>query len=295
MHHTPTHYLLFFLVVAFCAVACKTQKQQNRTVSVSILPQKYFVEQIAGDYLGVNVMIPPGMSPETSDLSTGQLKKLYDSDICFTIGYLPFETTHLYPVLKNRKDIRLVNHSEGLELIGGSCGHTHEGDAHEHEGGVDPHIWVSPRNARQMAATVFKVLSEEYPEQKEQFETNYHRLITEIDSVHALATQVISGKQHKSFLIYHPALTYFAQDYGMEQISIEDEGKEPHPAHLKKIIDTAKGKDIRIILIQNQFDVNNAQSIAGATGASVIPIDPLNENWTEEMNKLIGIFGEHLN
>lgn len=295
MNYKYTYFLLIIIAIQCCLPSCKNQKQESRIVSVSILPQKYFVEQIAGDYLGVNVMIPPGMSPETSDLSTGQLKKLYDSDICFTIGYLPFETTHLYPVLKDRKDIRLVNHSEGLELVGGTCGHTHEGDAHEHEGGVDPHIWVSPHNARQMATTVFKVLSEEYPEQKEQFETNYHRLIAEIDSVHTLATQIISGKQHKSFLIYHPALTYFAQDYGMEQISIEDEGKEPHPAHLKKIIDTAKEKDIRIILIQNQFDVNNAQSIAGATGASVIPIDPLNENWTEEMNKLIGIFGEHLN
>lgn len=295
MNYKYTYFLLIIIAIQCCLPSCKNQKQESRIVSVSILPQKYFVEQIAGDYLGVNVMIPPGMSPETSDLSTGQLKKLYDSDICFTIGYLPFETTHLYPVLRDRKDIRLVNHSEGLELVGGTCGHTHEGDAHEHEGSVDPHIWVSPHNARQMATTVFKVLSEEYPEQKEQFETNYHRLIAEIDSVHTLATQIISGKQHKSFLIYHPALTYFAQDYGMEQISIEDEGKEPHPAHLKKIIDTAKEKDIRIILIQNQFDVNNAQSIAGATGASVIPIDPLNENWTEEMNKLIGIFEKYLN
>lgn len=293
MNNKLTYSLLILLAILFCLPSCKTQKQDTRTVSVSILPQKYFTGRIAGDYLKINVMIPPGMSPETSDLSTGQLKKLYDSDICFTIGYLPFETTHLYPVLKDRKDIRLVNHSEGLKLISGSCGHHHED--HTHEGGVDPHTWLSPRNARQMAATILNILSEEYPEQKDQFETNYHQLVTEIDSVHARATRVLSEKKHKSFLIYHPALTYFAQDYGMEQISIEDEGKEPHPAHLKKIIDTAKEKDIRIILIQSQFDVNNAQAIAGATGATVIPIDPLHENWTEEMNKLIGIFEKHLN
>ena len=284
------------LVLVLSIQACKTQKQDTRTVSVSILPQKYFVEKIAGDYLNVNVMVPPGMSPATCDLSTEQLKKLYDSDLCYTIGYLPFEITHLYPVLKNRSDIRLINHSEGIELISGSCGHTHEeGEESTHEGGVDPHIWLSPRYARQMATTILSVLSEKYPEQKEKFETNYQQLVSEIDSVNVHANRILSEKQHKSFLIYHPALTYFAKDYGMEQISIEDEGKEPHPAHLKKIIDTAKEKDIRIIFIQSQFDVNNAKAIAGEIGATVIPIDPLSEKWTEEMNQLIGILETNLN
>lgn len=241
-------------------------------------------------------MIPPGMSPATCDLSTGQLKKLYDSDICFTIGYLPFEITHLYPVLANRPDIRLVNHSEGIELVGGSCSHQHtEQEQHAHEGGVDPHIWLSPKYAGKMAATILKTLTEQYPEQKEQFTANYHKLVSEIDSIAIQAGQVLADKTHKTFMIYHPALTYLARDYGMEQISIEDEGKEPNPAHIKKIIDTAKEKNIGIIFIQNQFDVNNAKSIASEIGATIIPIDPLNENWTAEMQKLIGIFKDKLN
>lgn len=262
-------------------------------VSVSILPQKYFTERIAGDYLQVNVMIPPGMSPATCDMSTGQLKKLYDSDLCFTIGYLPFEITHLYPALQNKKEIQVINHSQDVELISGSCGHSHE-PGHSHEGGVDPHIWLSPRYAKQMAATILKVLSEKYPEQSATFGANYQKLAADIDSVAMKADRVLSAKQNKSFLIYHPALTYFAQDYGMEQISIENEGKEPNPSHLKKIIDTMKEKNIHIIFIQNQFDITNAQSVARETGKSVISIDPLNENWLEEMNSLIRIFDEKL-
>lgn len=125
---------------------------------------------------------------------------------------------------------------------------------------------------------------------KEQFEHNFQQLSAEIDSVSARASRVMAQNPHRSFLIYHPALTYFALDYGLEQVSIEDEGKEPNPAHLKQIIDTAKEKNIHWVFIQNQFDVNNAQSIAREIGATVISIDPLSENWTKEMNHLLDVF-----
>ncbi|MDE7374497.1 MAG: zinc ABC transporter substrate-binding protein, partial [Odoribacter sp.] len=123
----------FYLIALLCCSnialhSCKGKKESKRLVTVSVLPQKYFVEKIAGDYVQVNVMIPPGMNPATCDLNTGLLQKLYDSDVCFTIGHLPFEQTHLYPVLENKKGIRVVNHSENLELLHGSCNHSpHEG------------------------------------------------------------------------------------------------------------------------------------------------------------------------
>lgn len=273
------------LALLFAFQSCRNKQENHRIVSVSILPQKYFTERIAGDYLQVNVMIPPGMNPATCDLSTEQLKKLYDSDLCFTIGYLPFELTHLYPVLANRKDIQVINHSEGLDMLSGSCSH-----AHEHEHGVDPHIWLSPAIAKKMATTVYQTLATRYPEQKEAFKSNYEVLVQEIDGVDEKAEQVFKDKKQPVFLIYHPALTYFAADYGLEQISIEDEGKEPNPTHLKKIIDLAREKNIHIIFIQSQFDVSNAESIAREIDGQIIPIDPLAENWTEEMNRLIDVF-----
>ena len=137
-------------------------------------------------------------------------------------------------------------------------------------------------------------LSEKYPEQKLQFEQNYQALLQKIDSIADRAKQVLDHKKDKIFLIYHPALTYFAADYGMEQISIEDEGKEPNPAHLKKIIDLALEKNIHMIFIQSQFDVNNAESVAKQIGGQIIQIDPLTENWTAEMNRLIDTLDKYL-
>ena len=284
--------IIGLLCVILSIQACKEKSGNKQTVSVSILPQKYLVEKIAGDYLQVNVMIPPGMSPETCDLSTEQLKKLYDSDICFTIGHLPFELTHLAPVIKQRKDIRIINHSEGIKLLSGSCGHQHH-NGHEHSG-VDPHIWSSPRYVAQMAQQIFKALSEQYPTQKEKFEEGYKTLSKEIETVKEKADSALNEKRGSMFLIYHPALTYLADDYGLQQVAIENEGKEPNPAHLKHIIDLAKEKNIRIIFIQNQFDKNNALSVAKEIGGEVIPIDPLTENWTEEINKLIKVLQEKL-
>ena len=142
--------------------------------------------------------------------------------------------------------------------------------------------------------TVYEVLSEKYPEQKLQFEQNYQALLQKIDSIADRAKQVLDHKKDKIFLIYHPALTYFAADYGMEQISIEDEGKEPNPAHLKKIIDLALEKNIHMIFIQSQFDVNNAESVAKQIGGQIIQIDPLTENWAAEMNRLIDTLDKYL-
>lgn len=287
---------LYTIIGLLCVIlsiqACKEKSGNKQTVSVSILPQKYLVEKIAGDYLQVNVMIPPGMSPETCDLSTEQLKKLYDSDICFTIGHLPFELTHLAPVVKQRKDIRIINHSEGIKLLSVRCGHQHH-NGHEHSG-VDPHIWSSPRYVAQMAQQIFKALSEQYPTQKEKFEEGYKTLSKEIETVKEKADSALNEKRGSMFLIYHPALTYLADDYGLQQVAIENEGKEPNPAHLKHIIDLAKEKNIRIIFIQSQFDKNNALSVAKEIGGEVIPIDPLAENWTEEINKLIKVLQEKL-
>lgn len=282
---------IFFFLSGFLLVSCKNKPESHRTVTVSILPQKYFVERIAGDYLRVNVMIPPGMNPATCDLSTEQLKKLYDSDICFTIGHLPFEQTHLYPVLERQKHIRVINHSKGVELLKGHCHHSHPDHAHQH-GGIDPHIWLSPANARKMVRTICQTLSEHYPEQQQAFRENLQELLADIDSIAQRAEDVFKNNPQRVFLIYHPALTYFAADYGLEQISIEDEGKEPNPEHLKKIIDLAKEKNIELIFIQNQFDVANAEAIAREINAQVIPINPLAENWKKELEKLIEIFSD---
>ena len=176
----------------------------------------------------------------------------------------------------------------------GDC-HPHSGQVHSSHTGVDPHIWMSPAYAVLMCREIYEVLAETYPEKQTEFLANYERLKQRIEQLARQAEYELANKSQRTFLIYHPALTYFARDYGLEQISIEDEGKEPDPVHLKKIVDTVREKKIPVIFIQNQFDVNNANSVAAETGAQVIPIDPLNPEWMKEMENLIRILKEKLN
>lgn len=273
------------IVLVLCIVACGTKQDKSKNISVSILPQKYFVERIAGDFTRVNVMIPPGANPAISDLTSEQLKMLNNSSLYFAIGYLPFELTHIYSLLKNRRDIQLIKHTDAIELP------EKEFPAHKHGDveSLDPHIWMSPTYAKQMARTIRDVLSDKFPEKKNLFSENCDRFMQEIDSVDREARRIILSKRHKLFLIYHPALTYFARDYGMEQIAIEDEGKEPNPVHVRTIIDRSREKGVRVVFIQSQFDEANARAIATEIGGEVISIDPLNPDWKEEMNALLKI------
>ncbi len=277
---------LYFFILVFLLSSCKEKASSGRMVTVSILPQKYFVERIAGDYVNVNVMISPGMNPVTCDFNSTQLKNLYDSDICFAIGNLPFETTHLYPALDGRQIPLLIRHTDSLQLLKTTDTHSH-GEGHIHAAETDPHIWLSPRYALLISRQILNTLSRKYTELQSTFEQNYKQLERDICNLAQEADSSLIHNPCKTFLIYHPALTYFAQDYGLEQISIEDEGKEPNPVHLKKIIDLAKEKDIHLVFIQHQFDASNAQAIAQAIQGEVVQIDPLNENWLEEMKSLI--------
>lgn len=286
------------VVLIAMLTACGGNTDKERTISVSILPQRYFVERIAGDYVKVNVMIPPGANPAVSDLSTEQLKALHNSSVYFAVGYLPFELSNLYPFLETQKNMLLVKQSVGMDLEQGTCNHDHgHGHQHDHgsrEGNFDPHVWMSPRYAEMMARTILDVLAAKFPDQRATFEKNYRQLRVEIDSIDQAARRIISEKENKTFLIYHPALTYFAKDYGMEQISIEDEGKEPNPSHLKAVIDTCRVKGIKIVFIQNQFDVANAKAVAKEIDGEVITIDPLSPDWKAEMCSLLGIIEQKM-
>ena len=278
------------IVLLLCIVACGTKQDKSKNISVSILPQKYFVERIAGDFVRVNVMIPPGANPAISDLTSEQLKMLNNSSLYFAVGYLPFELTHIYSLLKNRRDIQLIKHTDAIELP------EKEFPAHKHGDveSLDPHIWMSPTYAKQMARTIRDVLSDNFPEKKNLFSENCDRFMQEIDSVDREARRIILSKRHKLFLIYHPALTYFARDYGMEQIAIEDEGKEPNPVHVRAIIDRSREKGVRVVFIQSQFDEANARAIATKIGGEVIAIDPLSPDWKEEMISLLKIIDQKM-
>lgn len=286
------HFLFFLSSIILWAACGSSRQEEKNAISVSILPERYFVEQIAGDRVKVNVMVPPGANPASLDLNIKQLQTLYDSRLYFAIGHLPFEVTTLYPLLASKEVPRLIRLSDGMQLEEGSCHHAKETAQNAHN--IDPHVWMSPANARIMADKIYAVLSECFPDDKDFFTQKYRQFLTEIDSIDQKAKRIIATKKHRTFLIYHPALTYFAKEYGMKQIAIENEGKEPNPSHVKAIIDTCRNQNIRIVFIQNQFDISNATTIAQEIGGEVIPIDPLAENWREEMTRLLDVINKKM-
>lgn len=296
------HWWLIWTLMA--AVSCHPNRSQEEkpVVSVSILPQQYFVERLAGDLLEVNVMVPPGASPATYEPTVQQLRNLQRSPLYLRIGYVEFELGWMRKIEAANPAMRIVDLSEGIVLMSGEEAGMHpetdapadeealQTDGHDHHDhshtGVDPHIWMSAPNASIMARHTCKALSEAFPQFEQLLAGNLELLLQDIDSLHRQISVLFEPHHSAAFMIYHPALTYFARDYHLEQHPLEMGGKTPSPRHMKQMIDTGREKKISAIFIQQQFDQRNASVLAEEIGARVIQIDPLSPDWMEEMNHI---------
>lgn len=276
--------LVLLIWIFFLAVSCRTGSDSldNPVISVSIIPQQYFLEQLAGDLVEVNVMIPPGASPATYEPSISQLGKLDQSMVYLRIGYVGFEQSWMDKISSVNPEMKIVDLSEGVETIQENMHEDEDHHGHSHHG-TDPHIWMSVRNARIIAGNIHKELLLLFPGEKDYLKTKLAQFSLLLDSLHQEITYTLEGIENNKFMIYHPALTYFARDYGLDQHSLETEGKTPSPAHLKEMVDLAHEYQISKILIQNQFDRKNAEVLARETGSEIISFDPLDLHWREQM------------
>ncbi len=251
-------------------------------VSVSILPQKYFVEQIAGNLLQINVLVPPGSSPHNYSVLPSQMKDLAKSKVWLQIGLLTFEDAWKEKFATINKDLTIVNCSEGIKPIAGNeC--EEEGHDHAHSDAFDPHVWLAPAEVRIIAQNTLGALKTAFPEHASAFDENYIRFIQKIDSLSAQIEQKLAPLQNRNVLIFHPALAYFARQFKLEQISLEMDGKEPSPKHMKDIVDRAHQQNIHVIFIQKEFDRSFAQQMAREINGEVMVIDPLDYNWEKQM------------
>lgn len=285
---------LLFLGSCLLLAACtgRASKSNNGdeekpVITVTLEPQRYFTEAIAGDKFKVVSMVPKGSSPETYDPVPQQLVSLGDSKAYFRIGYIGFEQTWMERLMNNTPHIQVFDTSKGIDLILNNGNHDHNHGHGTHDGhihAVEPHVWNSTANALIIAGNTYKALSQLDKANDAYYMARYDSLCHRIQHTDSLIRQQLSAPEAaKSFMIYHPALSYFARDYGLHQISIEEGGKEPSPAHLKKLIDLCKAEDVRVIFVQPEFDKRNAETIAQQTGTKVVPINPLSYDWEEEM------------
>lgn len=275
---------LFFLLLLLLFASCRQQPRKNqaeRIITVTMEPQRYFTEAIAGDKFTVRSMVPKGSSPETYDPTPQQLVSLGESEAYLRIGHIGFEQAWMDRLLNNAPHIQVFDTSKGVDLIYGA-GFDH-GD-HHHEGGVEPHIWNSTANAQVIADNTLKALCTLDKENETYYRHRYDSLCRRIEQTDSVIKSILSAPgADRAFIIYHPALSYFARDYGLRQISIEEGGKEPSPAHLKSLMEVCKEEGVHVIFVQPEFDRRNAEIIARQTGTKVVPINPLSYDWEKEM------------
>jgi zinc transport system substrate-binding protein len=262
---------------------CQTGPSEKEGVTVTIEPFKYFVDQLTSEKIPVNVMVPMGSSPATYSPTTGQLMALSSASLYVKAGHLGFEEAWMERLKELNPEMEITDLSDGIHLISGED--QLHGD-HVHESGIDPHIWMSPKVVLHFLPHLKDALIKNFPEEKSVIEKNYKSLLTEVETLHNSFENLPGQVKSPRFMIFHPALTYLARDYGLEQISIEYEGKEPSPRKLRELIDRSLEEDIKIIFIQEEFDQRNAAMVRDATGATLVSINPLGYNWTQVMQNI---------
>lgn len=286
------HCWIYLLLAIVGLSACQGKKEGGtRTISVTIEPQRYFAEKIAGDLFHINCVTPAGQSPETYDPTPQQMVQISQSQAYFRIGEIGFEQAWMKNLQSQNPDMAVFDLSEGMELIKNEEEAHEEGEAHHHHhhGSVDPHIWTSISGARVIAQNTYQAFIKLDPENQEIYQAGYQRLIEEIDSTEAEMKQLLQPLAGTAFIIYHPALTYFAREFGLKQLCIELDGKEPSPAQLKQLLETATQSGAKVVFVQQEFDRKNAELIAKETGCRLVTINPLSYNWHDEMIRLATI------
>jgi len=278
-------------LVGLLLFGCTTRNskviEQKHTVSVSILPQKYLVDRLTDSSFRINVMVPPGTSPEMYEPSPVQMKEVGNSVVYFAVGPLEFESTILPRIKELNPNIKFVNLSDGINLLEGHRHREIMGEEDHHHINYDPHIWTSTAEFKKMAENTCKVLCEVFPEKKELFQGNLSKLNQDIDNLDLRIKKMIENAKTKDFLIYHPALTYFSKEYGLNQIAIEEDGKNPSAQKLTVLLSLAKKEGINTVFIQSQFDSHNAEMVAMELGGEIVKIDPLGYDWLKNMNDMV--------
>lgn len=275
--------LTFFFID--CTQSKKSENTSDKTIlTVTIDPQRYILEHIIADNFTINTLVPPGTSPETYEPAPSVMVDMGKSKMYYMVGDLGFEKAWSKRLAENNPNIKIVDCSKGIEMIKGKeHNHTDEnGHTHSH-GELDPHIWSSPTAVKVMSENMVNSLIEFDPDNRELYQNNYEIFINKVDSTDSIIRELLNDIPTRSFIIFHPALGYFAQEYDLHQYSIEFEGKNPSPAQIKMLIDIAAKEKINTVFIQKGFDEKNAEVLARQIGAEIFEINPMGYDWDIEL------------
>lgn len=284
-------HILYLFIISTLLHSCNSidNTTQKQTITVSIIPQKYFIEKISGDDFNINILVPDGSSPATYTLSPKQLTEIINSGLWFRIGYIGFEYAWKDRIHEVNPEMKIVDLSEGIDLIFEEPNQ----EGHSHEEGIDPHIWLSTSNVRKMSEKIKDELSLLNPDKSGEYHNNYLKFINEIDLMDIQIKQTLDKYKGKTIIVYHPSLTYFLNDHGLIQLSVENEGKEPTPQHIKNLAEIAQAENIKCIYIQDEFNKEYASLFAEEISGEIIQVSPLAEDWENNLLILAQTLADH--
>jgi len=272
---------------------------------VSITPQQYFVQKIGGDLVEVSILVPTGADPHTYEPKPQQMAELTKTAIYFAVG-IDFEKAWIKRIAANNPGMRIVHTDAGIEKMTLAAHHYHEpdkghpashdkkeltsgaGKAHHHQntGTPDPHVWLSPPLVKTQAKHIADELVTVDSANRTRYEENLSAFLREIEALDAELQSLFAGSPGARFMVFHPSWGYFAHAYGLEQVPIEIEGKDPKPAQLKELIHFARENGIRVVFVQPQFSVKSAEMVAREIGGQVVVADSLAGDWAENLREV---------
>lgn len=279
-----------FLFVLFI---CTIYLQAAINVTVSILPQKYFVKKIAGDLANVQVMVLPGSEPATYEPKPKQLSHLMKSKIYFAIG-VPFEKNWLTKFKEVSPKMLVVDTSKNIKKRAMSSSYNLKNKKIVKKEALDPHIWLSPKLVKIIAKNIADTFIKIDPKHKGIYLSRLKNFEKELSTLQKYAHKKLDKLKHREFMVFHPVWGYFADEFGLKQVPIQLEGKNPSPRSLIRLIRYAKNKNIKVIFVQPEFSKKSAEVIARNIGAKVVALDPLSSDWAKSIKDAINAFGTYL-
>jgi zinc transport system substrate-binding protein len=271
--------VMMLLAVSLTAITAACSGQAETTgkivVAVTILPQAGFVEAVGGDTVDVVVMVPPGADPHTYEVTPDRMAELSRAKMYAKVGSpVEFELVWMNKLIAVNRNMLVVDCSRGVDLIKSQD---------PGEPGMDPHIWLSVKNAKIMVQNICDGLVRVDPANKDYYEKNCRDYLDKLTGLDNDLAADLAGVKNRSFIVFHPAFGYFARDYNLTQIGVEQEGKEPDADYIVRLIKEAKEQDIHVVFVSPEFSTKSAESIAKAIGGKVVIIDPLAKDFINNM------------
>lgn len=274
--------LLLAALAAGCTGIPDQQSGDQIIVAVTIPPEQEFVERVGGDHVRVILLVPPGADPHTYELPPGALADVAEADMYALVGSgIEFELAWKDKIAALNPDMLVVNCSRGIDLITtGTGGHIR----------TDPHVWLSPRNAKIMVENICQGLMKVDPANADEYRRNADAYLGDLDLLDGEITTALAESRVKKIMVYHSSWAYFTRDYGLEEVPIESEGKEPSPRRIENLIRQAREEHIRMIFAAPEYSTRSAEVIADEIGGTVVLASPLAKDYLANMRDVAEAF-----